>query len=208
MAKSPTSELFKAGTPTDPVRLSFLRVYKPKAFRTGQNERYEATGLLDPSIKSHAELLKKVQATAKDMVAKAGMEWSDFEEGLCWGNGNKGKKAKYDGYKDRYWLSMSTQADSPPTVIDRGLNELKVDASGREPKIPYSGGFGILGFTLWLQDNEFGRRINANFKVIQHIKDGPAFGVQQVDVSQHFQALEDSEAGAGDTGSGDGFLDD
>lgn len=208
MAKSQTSELFIAGTPTDPVRLSFLRVYKPKAFRAGQNERFEATALLDPSVKSHAELLKKVQATAKDMVAKHGAEWADFEEGLCWGNGNKGKKSKYDGYKDRWWLSMSAQADSPPEVRDRGLNELKVDANGREPKIPYSGSFGIVGFTLWLQDNEYGQRVNANLKVVQYVKDGPAFGVQQVDVSQHFQALEDSGPGPGGTDSGDGFLDD
>jgi hypothetical protein len=205
MAKSQTSDLFIAGTATDPVRFSFLRVFKPKAFRPGQKQRFEATGLLDPSIKSHAELLKNVQTKAKEMVAKAGMEWSDFEEGLCWGSGNKGKKAKYDGYKDRYWLSMSAQEDSPPQVLDRGLNELKVDASGREPKIPFSGGYGILGFTLWLQDNEFGRRINANFKVIQHVKDGPAFGVQQVDVSQHFAALEDSESG---DSSGGGDIDD
>jgi hypothetical protein len=207
MAKSQTSDLFVAGTPTDPVRFSFLRVFTPKAFRPGQAKRFEATGLLDPSVKSHAELLTKVKAKAQEMVAKAGMEWSDFEEGLCWGSGNKGKKAKYDGYKDRVWLSMSAQEDSPPQVIDRGLNELKKDASGREPKIPFSGGFGILGFTLWLQDNEFGRRINANFKVIQHIKDGPAFGVQQVDVSQHFQAIEDGDGG-GSTGGGaaDDFL--
>lgn len=208
MAKSQTSDLFVAGTPTDPVRLSFLRVYTPKAFRPGQKKRYEATGLLDPSVKAHVELLKAVKAKAQEMVAKGGYDWVDFEEGLCWGSGNKGKKSKYDGYKDRVWLSMSAQEDSPPQVLDRGLNELTVK-DGREPKIPFSGSFGILGFTLWLQDNEFGKRINANLKVIQYVKDGPPFSTQQVDVSQHFQALEDAPSGGGgSTGSGDGFLDD
>lgn len=209
MAKSLTSPEIVLGSPANPGRFSFFRGFKPKAFRAGQKPRFENTILLDPTNAEHKEMLKKVHAEAKALVAKAGMDWADFEEGLCFGSGDKGKKSKYDGYKGMWWISASTPEDSPPQIIDRGLNELKVDAQGREPKEPYSGCYGIMLITLWLQNNEYGKRINANFKVAQYIKPGPAFSNQQVDVSQHFQALEDdpaARAGASSTDSDDDFL--
>lgn len=211
MAKSVTSEEIVLGNPTNPGRFSFFRGFKPKAFRAGQKPRFENTILLDPTNAAHKEMLKKIHATAKELVAKAGKDWADFEEGLCFGSGDKGKKSKYDGYKGHWWVSASAQEDSPPQVIDRGLNELKVDAQGREPKFPYSGCYGIMLVTLWLQDNEYGKRINANFKVAQFIKDGAPFSNQQVDVSQHFQALEDAPSGGGSSvagGDDDDFLKD
>jgi hypothetical protein len=208
MAKSVTSELIMLGSATAPGRFSFFRGFKPKAFRAEQKPRFENTILLDPTNAVHRDMLKLLNTTAKGMVAKVGLEWADFEEGLCFGNGDKGKKSKYEGYKGHWWVSASAQADDAPQILDRGARVLVVDAQGREPKFPYSGCWGIMAVTLWLQDNEYGKRINANFKVAQFVKDDKPFSnVTQVDVSQHFQAMEDtSPSSAGSAGGGDDFL--
>jgi hypothetical protein len=50
MAKAPTSDIIKLKN----VRLSFARLWKPKAFQEGQDPRFEATFLLDPSNAEHA----------------------------------------------------------------------------------------------------------------------------------------------------------
>jgi hypothetical protein len=205
MAKAVTSELIVLGTADAPGRFSFFRGFKPKAFRENQPARFECTLLLDPTNATHAAQLKSLNRVAKELVAKAGGDWVDFEEGLCYGSGDKGKKSKYAGYKGMYWVSSSSTVEKPPQIIDRGRNPLLVDANGREPKIPYSGAYGLLGITLWVQNNEWGKRVNANFKVAQFVKDGDPLSSVEVDVNQHFQALGDSPAAAGGD-LDDGFL--
>ena len=181
MAKSPTSDVIALKN----VRLSFARLFKPKAFQEGQDPRYEATFLLDPSNADHAATISTIRAQAKKMIEDGGYDAEDFK--LCFG---KGDKKKYDGYKGMIYVSTNNR--TRPTVVTRNRTPVQEG----EPEAPYSGCYVNGSITLWLQDNKFGKRINANLRAVQFVKDGPAFGVQPVDPEEEFEALGDSPAAA------------
>ena len=184
----PTSEKIILGTGSKPVRLSFPRLFQPKAFRPGQDPRFEATFLLDPSDKAHAAMIAEIKAAGQ----KIAMEQfnGQIPKGLktCWG---KGDEKEYDGYAGMFYISTSNK--TRPTVVDRNRSPL-TEEDGR----PYAGCFVIGTITLWVMDNEFGKRINANLRAVQYVKDGDAFGVQPVDAEAEFEALEDDVAGGDD----------
>lgn len=184
MAKSLTSDTIILGSPKAPVRLSFARLFTPKAFQQGQDPRYEATFLLDPTNAEHAAAFAKVKAEASKLIQQSGVDPKSFK--FCWG---KGDDKPYDGYAGMIYLASNNK--TPPSVVDRGKNELKIE-NGREPKIPYSGCYVVGSVRLWLQNNQFGKRINANLRAVWYINDGPAFGAGAVDAEKEFEALEDA----------------
>jgi hypothetical protein len=61
----------------------------------------------------------------------------------------------------------------------------------------YSGCYVNMTVTLWTQDNEYGKRVNANLRAVQFVKDGEAFGVAPVDAEEEFDEveIEDDEGG-------------
>ena len=111
---------------------------------------------------------------------------------LCIEDGNT---KTYDGYKDRIVLRSANK--NPPVVIDQGKNELRIGANGQEPKIPYAGGYVVGIITLWAQDNNFGKRVNANLLAVQWVKDGTPFGPGSVDVETEFEVVADAPGPTG-----------
>lgn len=175
--QSTTSEVIKLTN----VRLSFPRLFQPKSFRPGQDPRYEATFLLDPSDKAHAEHIKQIKAEAnKILKAKYGDKIpNSIKENLCFGSGDK---KDYDGYAGMFYLSASNK--TRPVVVDQKRNPLTAD-DGK----PYAGCYVNASVTLWVMDNEFGKRVNANLRGVQFYKDGEAFGVKPVDAEEEFEDL-------------------
>lgn len=195
MAKSVTSEKLVLGTAGSPARLSFPRLYTPKSFTPGQPPRFEATFLLDPSNAVHKQQLAVLKAAILKLIeAKwGGQRPKDLK--LCVDDGNT---KEYDGYKDRIFIRSASK--HRPVVADQGRNELRLDAQGQEPRIPYAGGYVIGKITLWAQDNAFGRRINANLIAVQHVKDGSPFGPGSTDAETEFEVLPE-DASAPDAGA-------
>lgn len=188
MAKALTSDLIRLKD----VRLSFARLFKAKAFQEGQDPRFEATFLLDPTNPAHAEQIKEIrQAAAK--LAKA--KWGEIPEDLkkCYGLADEDpKKKKYDGYPGMFYLiTANTQR---PTVCNR-LREAVVEG---QPQCPYSGCYVNTNVTLWTQDNKFGKAIRANLRIVQFVKDGKAFsGSAPANAEDEFEALNDAPGGKG-----------
>jgi hypothetical protein len=192
MAKSVTSDRIKLGTVASPVRLSFPRLYTPKSFTPGQPPRFEAAFLLDPSNAEHKAQLETLKKAVADLITTKWPRGRPADLKLCIEDGNS---KQYDGYKDRIVVRSANK--NRPVVIDNGLNELKLDASGQEPKIPYAGGYVIGMITLWAQDNQFGKRINANLLAVQWVRDGTPFGPGAVDVETEFEVIPDAPAAVG-----------
>jgi hypothetical protein len=183
---STTSEVIKLKN----VRLSFPRLFKPKSFRQGQDARYEATFLIDPSNKEHAALLEQLKAeTKKILTAKygAGNIPKAFKENLCFKNGDT---KDYEGYEGMWFIATANK--QRPTVVDQRKNPL-TEADGK----PYAGCYVNASITLWAMDNEFGKRVNANLRAIQFVRDGEAFGVKPVDADEEFDDLGEDESGGG-----------
>lgn len=185
----------------DNARLSFPRLFTPKSFQEGQPARFEASFLLDPSDAKHAKKIKDIKTLAKQMAVD---KWGEVPKGLkvCFGNGNDRDKI-YDGYEDRWYLSSANQ--TRPTVVDKDPNVPLVLEDGK----PYGGCWVNGVITLWVQDNQFGKRINANLRAVQFVKDDEAFGVKPIAATDAFDNVVEDDDGdlGGEEGGGESFLD-
>jgi hypothetical protein len=186
--KSMTSDIIKLKD----VRLSFPRLWEPKAFQPGQTPRYEATFLLDPSNEAHAASIKEIR-TAALKLAKA--MWPDLtveelkELKKCYGNADESSvKRKYDGYAGMFYIaSANTNA---PTIVNRARAEVKPG----QKEAPYGGCRVNTNITLWTQDNTFGRGIRCNLRIVQFNRDDTAFsGAAPARAEDEFDALGDAK---------------
>lgn len=194
----PTSEVIKLKN----VRLSFPRLFKPRAFREDQDPRFEATFLLDPSDKAHAKMIKEIEATGEEICAEVWPKAVPKSVINCYGEADEANPPlEYDGYPGMYFVRTSANLKNPPGIFDRGRNALVVDPqTGAEPRIPYAGCFVNATITLWVMNNQFGKRVNANMRLVQFVKDGDAFGAKAPDAEDELDILDDDED--------DNFLDD
>lgn len=181
----PTTEVIKLKN----VRLSFPRLFEPKSFRQGQEPRFEATFLLDPSNAEHAAIKKHIKAEATRIAKEHFGEKADLKkilkDNLCYYDGDT---KEYDGYAGMWCIATSNK--TRPTVVDQKRNPL-VAADGK----PYAGCFVNATITLWVMDNEFGKRVNANLRGVQFLRDGEPFGVKPVDAEEEFDDLSEDSVG-------------
>jgi hypothetical protein len=179
-----TSEVIKLNN----VRLSFPRLFEAKAFREGQTPRFEGTFLLDPSNKAHAKSIKLIEKTAAEIGKEKWGKKLPKKLEFCFGDAEENDKT-YDGYEGMFYISTSQPAtQGRPTIVDRDRSALTAE-DGR----PYAGCYVNTNITLWTQDNEFGKRINANLRIVQFVKDGEAFGVKPADAEEEMDVIDDDE---------------
>lgn len=165
------------------VRCSFPNLFKPKAFEDGGKAKYGMTALIDK--KKYAKELMQLKNSIKEVVSAhfggkipAGVK-------VCLRDGSE--KPDIDGYgEDVMFVSMSS--DKRPQVVDRDLTPL---AEGDEK--PYAGCYVNVSFRLWVQDNKFGKRVNAQIRAVQFFKDGDPFGEAPVKVEEVFESLDGDE---------------
>lgn len=184
---SPTSNPLKIRR----ARLSFPRLWEPKAFQEGQKPRYEATFLLDPSDKAHAQIIeKKIPDIIAELAAEAYPNAKEREKFLKVYKSSFGLAEDldkdYDGYEGMFVLpSHNTQV---PVVIDKDKSPLG-EGSGR----PYAGCYVNGSVSFWLQDNQYGKRINVNLRGVQFVEDGEAFGAAAVNADEEFDDESDDD---------------
>lgn len=176
------------------VRLSFADIFKAKAFQTGQDARYSASFLLDPSDKAHKKLIALVKSEGDRIYEEEWKGKTPKLKGRCYGTEDDLDKV-YDGYEGMFFVRTSKpESDGRPTIVDTDMSPLTA-----EDAKPYNGCYVDATLTLWTQDNQFGKRINGNLRAIRFRSDGEAFGRPPIDADDEFS--ESAESG------GD-FLDD
>lgn len=162
------------------VRLSFPHLWKPKAFQTGQDPKYQATFLLDPTRKDHAAAIKQIKRQAKAvLIEKFGEMPEKGDYKLCFGMADKHpKKKKYEGYEGMFYIATSNTI--APTTIDRRKNDV-IEADG----VLYAGAYVNTNITLWPQDHpQGGKGVNANLRIVQFFRDGDAFGTAKASADE------------------------
>lgn len=168
------------------ARLSYPQLFTAKAFEQGQDPKFGCSLIL--SKKDHAatiEALKgKIEAAAKEQFGK-NFSMSGLK-GVCLRDG--AEKADKDGYGDDV-MFISAASSRRPQVVDRDPSIPLVEADGK----PYPGCYVNAVISLWVQDNKFGKRVNANILAVQFLRDGEPFG-EAVKADEVF----DNEAGEGD----------
>ncbi len=175
------------------VRGSFLHVFEVQVFRdpkTGAERRtFNGNFLISkttPEGKATIAAVKEAMRKARD--AKWGDDPPKLKaDKLCLRDGDE---ESYDGYAGMMFVSASSPEDRPPGVVDRNPNKILTKRDGK----PYSGCYVNVVLNIWCQDNEYGKRINASLECVQFVKDGEAFGAQQVDPRSAFADLGDDDS--------------
>lgn len=166
------------------VRLSFPSLFVPTKFGDEQTTKYKAVFILDKT--AHADAIAQINATFALMVKSAKVK-SVSSYKLCLRDGSE--KPDTDGYGEKV-MFLSASNPKAISVVDRDLTPLSQD-SGK----PYAGCFVNVHLRLWLQDNKWGKRINAKLSTVQFFGDGETFGEKAVTASDVFEDLSDSAGG-------------
>ena len=157
------------------VRLSFPSIFKKAEF-DGNVGKFEATFLIDKADEKTKAMLDDAIAAA---IAEAKVKVPSDKRCL-----KDGDESEYDGY-EAHW-SFKAASSKRPTVIDRD----KTPVVEEDEKL-YAGCYVNAVVDLWIQNNKFGKRVNANLYGVQFVKDGEPFGLGATDVSEDFDDLDD-----------------
>lgn len=170
------------------VRLAFPVLFDPKSVNGGA-ERFSATFLFAPDHEA-------VLAVKKEMMAVAKGKWGEkaasvlktlaAQNRLALHDG--AEKENYAGYAGNMFINASN--DERPHLVNR-RNVPVTAADG----VFYSGCYVNAEVGFWAQDNQFGKRINANLMGVQFFADGERLAASGgVSGKDTFKALEESPA--------------
>ena len=159
------------------VRLSFPSLFQKAQFN-GEDGKYEATFLFNKKDKKlKAKLDKAISAKLKEANVKVPQDKRCLKDG---------DEVDYAGYEGNW--SLKASQSRRPTVIDRDRSPVT-----EGDNVLYAGCFVNAIVDLWVQNNSFGKRINANLYGVQFVKDGEAFGMGPVDVTDDFDDISDDD---------------
>jgi len=184
---SSTSEVIKL----ESARISYPHIYEPSAYEEGDPLKFSAKFLLDPSNPNHAAKIKEIKLAAAELMREEfGPEFKPAGlKGVCFANGNTkvdDQGEVKEGYADMWVIGASEFVR--PAVANRSGGPV---VEG-ESQAPYGGSYVNATITLWTQNNKWGKRINANLRGVQFVKDGDAFGRAPISAEEEFEALEDN----------------
>jgi len=163
------------------VRLSFPALFEAKSFNEGK-PKFSAVFLLNK--KTNAADIKAIRA-AIEAVTKE--KWPKGVKNLKPSCLHEGSEKEYDGYGEEVMYLSASSAKRVP-VVDGDMSPL-TEEDGR----PYAGCYVNCSIRLWAQDNEYGKRINAQLRAVQFYKKGEPFGEKQADPEQEFEKVTDGD---------------
>ncbi|MGE9547590.1 DUF2815 family protein [Snodgrassella alvi] len=171
------------------VRLSFPNLFQASSVN-GSEPRFAANFLIEPDSENAKAVNTAVAQAAKDKWgAKAELELKKLSasDRTCLHDGNL---KDYDGYEGNLYLSASNSVK--PLVLDKDAKTHLDSSDGR----PYAGCYVNAIVDIWVQDNNFGKRINASLRGVQFVKDGDAFSGGGAATEDEFAdlAVPDSDA--------------
>ena len=166
------------------VRLSFPSIFRRAVFE-GDEGKYEATFLIP---KDDKKTKKALDAAIEAAIAEAKVKVP--KDKYCLKDGDE---SEYDGYEGNW--SLKAANSKRPTVINRDKSPLT-----EEDEVIYAGCRVNAIIDIWIQNNKWGKRVNANLYGVQFLADDTPFGQGPVDVTDDFDELDELE---GDEKEGD-----
>lgn len=151
------------------VRLAFPALFEAKTVNGEGKPAFSAVFLLDPTHPNIKAVNEAIAAVAKEKwgaKADAILKTARAADKVCLHNGDT--KAEYAGFEGNFYISARNA--TRPLVIDADKSPL----TAQDGK-PYAGCWVNASITLWAQDNNYGKRVNASLGGVQFLKDGDAF---------------------------------
>jgi hypothetical protein len=169
------------------VRLAFPNLFEattvgsdPKA-----KPRYSAMLILGADHPQLKEISDAMIAVAKEKWgAKAADVYKSLKasDKLALHDGDT--KSQYDGLSGNFFVSAAAQENARPTVVDKNRSPL----TAKDGK-PYAGCYVNASIDIWAQDNNFGKRINAQLRGVQFAADGDAFSAGRPADADEFEEV-------------------
>jgi len=144
------------------ARLSYPSLFQTASFSGESTGKYEATFILDKQ--EHADIIEKLQAEVKRLQTELNKKLP--ADKICLKDGDD---LDDDAYAGKMTIKVSTK--KRPMVVDRDKTPLI-----EEDNKPYAGCYVNGIFSLWAQDNGFGKRVNGQLIGVQFYADGTPFG--------------------------------
>lgn len=165
------------------ARLSFPSLFHTASFAGESTGKYEATAILDK--KDHAAEIASIQKAIDALVKEAFKGKRPGDDKICLKDGDDMGRPEYEGK-----MTIKASTKKRPLVINRDKSPITEDDN-----VIYAGCYCNFILTLWAQDNQFGKRINAQLDGVQFVRDGEAFGDAGTSVSEFdaFGGESDSE---------------
>lgn len=167
------------------VRLAFPNLFEPTTVGGEGDPRYSAVLLIPPDHPQLPEIKAKMLAVAtekwrdKAKAVYAGIEKSDK---LALHDGDT--KSQYDGFPGKLFVNAASQQTSRPTVINGDRSPLTA-----KDGVVYAGCYVNASLDFWAQDNSYGKRINAQLRGVQFVRDGDAFAAGRPADSDEFEPV-------------------
>ena len=161
------------------VRISFPSLFQQAVFGGEATGKYEATFILDKA--EHAETIKSIKAVITEMQ-KDVLKGKLAADKICLKDGDEQERPEFAGK-----MTIKTSTKKRPLVIARDKSPIVEDDN-----IVYAGCYVNAIFSLWPQNNNYGKRINAQLDGVQFNKDGTPFGDGGLSVDA-FDAFDDDE---------------
>lgn len=165
------------------VRISFPSVFRKATF-SGEETKFEATFLLNK--KDQADQIENLEEQIDDLLKEKLKGIKLKADKICLKDGDD---IDYAGYAGN--MSIKASSAKRPLVVDRDRSQLS-EEDGRI----YAGCYVNAMIELWAQNNQYGKRINANLLGVQFIKDGEPFAdgvAASVDDFDVFDDLDDDD---------------
>lgn len=161
------------------VRLSFPSLFRFEEFGGESTGKYAATFVLDK--KDHADTIDKIQ---KEMarLQKEELKGKLPAEKLAMKDGDEMGRPEFEGK-----MTIKASTKRRPTVINRDKSPI-----AEEDEVIYAGCYVNAIISLWPQNNQYGKRVNASLEGVQFARDGEPFGAGGVSVDE-FDAFETEE---------------
>lgn len=162
------------------VRLSFPSLFQTEVFGGDDTGKYAATFILDK--KEHADVIKTINAQIAAITKDRFKGKALAPDRVCLKDGNDSDR---DDYADKMTIKAATK--KRPLVINRDKTPLN-----ESDEVIYAGCYVNAIISLWAQDNQFGKRINASLEGVQFAGHGEPFGSGGIDANE-FDMFETEE---------------
>lgn len=180
-------------------RVAFVKLSKPETVNGQGDPSYSCAIILEADSPEYAANIKAIEDAMKAVaVDKWGQKAPEVLKSLA----AKGTlalhdgdtKAELSGYAGNMFVNARAKASSPPTLVDEYRQPVSraADEDGTSPadRKFYSGCRVNAIITVWAQDNQFGKRINASLNGVQFAAHDVPFGGAAPASAEEFEMLE------------------
>lgn len=187
------------------VRASYANLFKARA---GKDDAGNATaakfgmvGLAEK--KTHKEALALLVTVIDDILKEKNKGGKIKADSKFVRDGDLQGKDEYDGM---WSISASEQEVKPPKLRMADGNAIE-RTNSQHADILYSGCYVDMLVKPWFQDNDYGKKVNANLLAVRFVKDGTRFGeapISDDDVDGSFD-FDDADVDGNDGDDDDGL---